>query len=461
MNMKKLIAGALALVMVLTTVGCSSSSSTTSTTATTETTAAAAEGTTSTEATAEATGDQPYAGTTITYMASQDWVMDAEMELGEKFTAETGIIVDYQIIPADQYTNMLMTKLNTGECTDLFGSQAGKFDIITQLNVEKNALGLNDQEWVSRLDELAAVEVSVDGTVYGQPIQDVSAVWAVAYNKTIFEDLGLEVPHTYDEFTAVCDAIMAAGITPIYECVSDGWHHGLWFTEEGPAIELAEPGTIDALNANEMNLADSATAALMIDQVVNMADSGYWGDNYMDNIYTDAAKYFADGSHAMFLTQQGFHSEVEAIDPAVGGQNIGYFIAPIGDNQAINVNPVSPTRFVYSGSENAEAAKLYLQFMAEPENLQYMIDNVDKYNNLPISGAEPTYEANVQEMFDSYETSGTVLQTAVKYVNPQWMELCKELVNVILDVNDATTMLENMDKNRTTQAAAAQDSDWG
>lgn len=79
-------------------------------------------------------------------MASQDWIQDAELELAEKFTEETGIKVDYQIVPADQYTNLLMTKLNTGECTDIFASQAGQFDIVTQLNVEKNALDLSDSE---------------------------------------------------------------------------------------------------------------------------------------------------------------------------------------------------------------------------------------------------------------------------------------------------------------------------
>ena len=41
--------------------------------------------------------------TTITVMASQDWVYDAEMELsGKKFEEETGIKIDYQIVPADQ-----------------------------------------------------------------------------------------------------------------------------------------------------------------------------------------------------------------------------------------------------------------------------------------------------------------------------------------------------------------------
>ena len=48
-----------------------------------------------------------FADTTITLMASQDWVKDAEMELGKKFEEETGIHVDYQIVPADQYQDMM------------------------------------------------------------------------------------------------------------------------------------------------------------------------------------------------------------------------------------------------------------------------------------------------------------------------------------------------------------------
>src|SRR5690242_13305078 len=38
---------------------------------------------------------------TITYLASQNWVLDTELELGKQFEAETGIHVDYQIIPSD------------------------------------------------------------------------------------------------------------------------------------------------------------------------------------------------------------------------------------------------------------------------------------------------------------------------------------------------------------------------
>src|SRR6188474_473944 len=40
-------------------------------------------------------------GTTLTYIASQNWIKDTEMELAKKFEAETGVHVDFQIIPSD------------------------------------------------------------------------------------------------------------------------------------------------------------------------------------------------------------------------------------------------------------------------------------------------------------------------------------------------------------------------
>ena len=399
-------------------------------------------------------------GTTITYMASQDWVQDAEMELGEKFTEQTGIKVDYQIIPSDQYTTLLMTKLNTGECADIFGSQAGQFDIVTQLNVEKNAVDLSGEAWADTVDPLAAAETSVNGKLYGQPVQDVSAVWAVAYNKQVFDRLGLSVPTNYEEFKAVCEAIKADGMTPIYEAVSDGWHHQLWFCEMGVAIENAEPGTAEKLNNNEMGFADSAAALQLVDQIKEMVDLGYWGDNYMANAYSDAAKAIAEGECAMTVANQGFPTELHDAYPDFPAEDIGFFVMPLCDNQVLNMNPVGPTRFIYSGSANIDAAKQYLAFIAEPERIQYLIDTVPKFNTLPFTTAQDAYSDEISGFYAAYPEHGTVYQTSVKYVNPQWMEIGKELTAVILGDETSEQMLKNIDRNRADQAAAAQDPAW-
>ena len=399
-------------------------------------------------------------GTTITYMASQDWVQDAEMELGEKFEQETGIHVDYQIIPSDQYTTLLMTKLNAGECADIFGSQAGQFDIVTQLNVEKNAVDLSGEDWAGTVDPLAAAETSVDGKLYGQPAQDVSAVWAIAYNKQVFDRLGLSVPTNYEEFKAVCEAIKADGMTPIYEAVSDGWHHQLWFCEMGVAIENAEPGTAAKLNNNEMGFADSATALTLVEQIKEMVDLGYWGDNYMANAYSDAAKAIAEGECAMTVANQGFPTELHEAYPDFPAEDIGFFVIPLCDNQVLNMNPVGPTRFIYSGSANIDAAKQYLAFLAEPDNIQYQIEKVAKFNTLPFTTAKDAYSPEISAFYAAYPEHGTVYQTSVNYVNPQWMEIGKELIDVIQDVQSAEDMLKHIDRNRADQAAAAQDPAW-
>ena len=409
---------------------------------------------------AEATEAPVQKDITLTFMASQDWVQDAELALAEKFTAETGIKVDYQIVPSDQYPNLLQTKLNAGECTDIFCSQAGRFDIVTTLNVAKNAADLSAEGWVSTMEATAAAEVSADGKVYGQPMQDTSAVWAIAYNKKIFSSLNLSIPKNWAEFTAACDAILASGVTPVYEPVSDGWHHVLWFAEMGAAYEKAEAGLVDALNGNTKKFADSAIMKTAIDQIKEMADKGYWGENYMADVYADQPAKMASGEYAMTVANQGLPQQVADLNAGLTADDIGFFVIPLADNQMLNVNPVGPTRFIYSGSENVDAAKQYLAFLAQPENLQYMIDNVAKFQNLPFSGLTPKYAGTVKEFYDMYADKGTVLQTAVKYVNPQWMEIGKELVSVIQGTEDDLTMLGNLDKNRADQATAAQDAAW-
>ncbi len=409
---------------------------------------------------AETSGSAEQQDVTITFMASNDWIQDAELALAEKFTQETGIKVDYQIVPSDQYPNLLQTKLNSGECTDIFGSQAGRFDIVTLLNVEKNAMDLSGEAWASTIEPVAATEVSVDGKVYGQPMADTSAVWGIAYNKKIFSDLGLSVPKTWAEFTAVCDAIKAAKITPIYEPVSDGWHHVLWFAEMGGAYEAAEAGLVGKLNNNEMACADSAIMKTAIDQIKEMADKGYWGENYMADVYADQPAKMASGEYAMTVANQGLPQQIADLKGELTADDIGFFVMPIADNQLLNVNPVGPTRFIYSGSKNADAAKQYLAFLAQPENLQYMIDNVPKFQTLPYSGVTPKYTGTVKDFYVTYTNPGTVLQTAVKYINPQWMEIGKEIVSVIQGSEDSTAMLKNIDTSRADQAQAAKDSAW-
>lgn len=415
-----------------------------------------------TEAEAPAASEPVQEKVTLTFMASQGWIKDAELELAKKFEAETGIHVDYQILPADQYFNVLKTKLNSGEATDIFGGQSGKTDLRVQYDVEKNAVDLSGEEWVSRMDPLALEQVSLDGKVYGAEIWDIIAsnYFVINYNKKFFADLGIDVPKTYEDFKAACLTIQEAGIGPIYEPISDGWHHVLWFPMIGPRYEELEPGLADKLNANETTFAGNETMLTAITQLQELYDLGCFGDNALSDTYADTNKMLASGDYAMSLTTLTAPVAIESEYPDVPADTFGFFPIPLVDNTLAPAHPAGPSKFIYSGSPHIEEARQYLAFLMEPENLQYLLDNSDDFASLNFSGLKEKWNPAQQEFLDTYPTKTLVYQDAVNYVNPQWMDIGKDLVGMFTGSMTPEDVLSSIDQRRAEMAKTASDPAW-
>ena len=401
-------------------------------------------------------------GTTITYIASQNWVLDSEQQLAKKFETETGVHVDFQIIPSDQYFNVLQTKLEAGgEGIDIFGGQSGKTDIKVQLNVEKNAVPLTDQEWVKRMDPLSVEQISLNGVTYGLTLWDtVGGSWVIVYNKKAFADNGISVPKTYAEFAAACKTLKDAGITPIYEPFSDGWHHVLWFLEMGPAYEAANPGLADLLNENKATFAGNPTMTTALTEFKELYDKGYFGKDALSNEFANTEAAMADGKYAMTVNRFGLPSQIHKAFPKVSEDGFGFFLIPLADNQIWNVNPAAPSKFIYSGSKNIEAAKAYFEFLTRPENLQFMLDNEAQFTMLDFSGVKAKVTADQQAFMDTYKKQGTVYQTAVNYVNPQWMDVGKDLTAMFTGANTPDGVLKDTDQRRSDMATTAKDPAW-
>lgn len=399
---------------------------------------------------------------TLTYMASQDWITDAEQALGKKFEEQTGIHIDYQIIPSDQYFNVLQTKLNAGEATDIFGGQSGVTDLKLQYNVEKNAVDLSAEPWAKQEDPLVAAQATVNGKLYGLTYWDtLGNVWAVNYNKDIFKKYNLSEPKTYADFKAICQTLLDNDIQPLFEPVSDGWHHVLWYPELGPRYEQVTPGLADQLNANKTKFADNPTMLADLTQLKELYDLGCMGKNALSDAYADRTKIMSNGKVAMTVMSTGFPQEVEKDYPDVKADTWGFFVMPLADNQILNVNPAGPTKFIYSGSKHIDEAKQYFNFLLQPENMQYYIDNSPRANTLPFPGVKNKFTPELQAFFDSYKDKrGTVYQTAVNYVNPQWIDIGKDLVAMFSGSMTPEDVLKNVDQRRADMAKAAKDPAW-
>lgn len=398
---------------------------------------------------------------TLTVMASQGWIKDAELELAKKFEAETGIHVDYQIIPADQYFNVLKTKLNAGEAADIFGGQSGKSDLKVQYDVEKNAVDLTAEEWTKRHDPLALDQVSLNGKVYGIEIWDTIAsnYFVINYNREIFQKLGISVPQSYAEFKAACEKIKAAGIVPIYEPISDGWHHVLWFPMIGPRFEELNPGLAEQLNANKVKFADNKTMLEALQQLNELYKAGYFGDNALSDTFADANKMLASGKYAMALTTLTAPISIEK-DYGVKATTFGFFPIPLVDNKLAPAHPAGPSKFIYARSKHIAEAKQYLAFLARPDNLQYLLDNTPDFASLTFSGLKDKWTAEQKEFLQTYPAKTIVYQDAVTYVNPQWMDMGKDIVAMFTGALTPEGMLKNIDQRRADMAKAAKDPAW-
>ncbi len=406
------------------------------------------------------------AGTTITVMASQDWVEDSEQELGKKFEEETGIHVDYEIVPADQYQDLLLTRLNSGEGPDIWGAQSG-FALATTYNVTENAVDLSGESWASAYSEFSAEQTGVDGVNYGLTYYDTTTDYYMVYNKKLFEAAGItDVPKTFDELTADCDKLLASGVTPIYEPVADGWHQTMLWTASAQVLDKIDPGIIDKLNKNEAKFADNENMKTMLDQLNTLAQKGYFGDNYMSDEFANAESYMASGEFAICMLKPGAISSIVANDQNTAGyteDDFGLFLLPILDNQYLNIHPTGPSRFIYSGSKNIDAAKKYLEYIVQKDNIQYLIDNASDVENIPVDmGQTPEYSKTTLDFLGSYDEahSGMVLQDVVKYFNEQWMDISANLAAMFTGDMTSEEVLQAIDDERAQLAGAAGDANW-
>ncbi|MBR1914740.1 MAG: extracellular solute-binding protein [Lachnospiraceae bacterium] len=405
------------------------------------------------------------AGTTITVMASQDWVEDAEQELGKKFEEETGIHVDYQIVPADQYQDLLLTRLNSGEGPDIWGAQSG-FALKTTYNVEKNAVDLSNEPWMSAYSVFSAEQTGVDGKNYGLTYYDTTTDYYMVYNKKLFEAAGAKVPTTWEEMIDACDKLAKSGVTPIYEPMADGWHLLMLWTESAQVHDKKNPGIIDKLNKNETTFAEDADMKLAVEQLKELYDKGYFGDNCLSDEFADAEGYMASGEYAICMLKPGSIKTIVASEQNTAGyteDDFGLFLLPICDNQYLNIHPTGPSRFIYSGSKNIDAAKQYLSFLLEKENVQYLIDNAADVENIPVEvGQTPEYSKTTLDFLESYDDdhSGMVLQDVVLYYNEQWMDINADLAAMFIGDMTSDDVLKAIDDRRAQLAQAAGDSNW-
>jgi raffinose/stachyose/melibiose transport system substrate-binding protein len=378
-------------------------------------------------------------------------------ELAKSFEEETGIKIDFQISPDAQWRDLIKVKLDSGEAPDIFCADT-PINLASSMKFDEYCAPLNDQKWVSRIDENVIPAISIDENVYGITFPG-KKMYFYIYNKEIFNRLGLEIPKNYEEFKSVCQKIKDAGITPIFEATTNGWHQVLPLFETGGLYQQNHEDLYNKLNANEVDLDSIPELLTIISQLKEFSELGYFGEDYLSNAVENAKEAIATESAAIYMEESAWRNVLKEEYPDFDSSKLGIFAMPWGDNQVIGVNPASNAYFINKDSKYAKEATQFFEFLARPENLQKRLDGQSSLSEICWPEIKGKYSDEDQAYIDDHEKA-MVVQVGVNYIDSQWMDVGKDLEALYTDSLTPEEVLQTIMNRRKEQAELQKDPGW-
>ena len=299
----------------------------------------------------KAPADDAATGTTVTVIAAQygtqtaDWWKGFEADFE---AANEGIDLVVDVVSWNDIYTVVNTRVANGEAPDLLN-----IDVFA--DYQADGLLLPASEWVSEatyakfFDSFLAESV-VDDTVWAVP--DLASARALYYNADILAAAGVEVPTTWDELTAACEAIKA------YDANIYPWGVDMT-TDEGQACFAYYAwnnggGFTDA----EGNWAlDSAANVEAVEYIVGLVKAGLTNQDPTTETRYDLQEMFANGQVAMMIGPNQISKYCESVENPI---NYGVASLPVnGDVAGASVGVMDRIMcFAEEGRSEAEMAAI-------------------------------------------------------------------------------------------------------
>lgn len=302
------------------------------------------------------------------------------------------INVTFAPTPPADYNATLQTKLEGGTAGDLITCRP--FDASLALFQGGHLASLNDLAGLANFGDVAkSAWITDDGSdVFCVPMA--SVIHGFIYNKAIFDELGITaLPTTDEELEALLAQIKADGrYTPLAMGTKDMWESAtMGFQNVGADLWQGEEGRKALISG----------AAKLTDQpyVDTLAELAAWREFLPEGFegisYPDAQQYFATGQAAVYPAGSWDIAFFEG-----QGLDIGFF-GPgdvDGDGDCVISDHTDIALGLNAASPNAEAAKVFLDWVASPEFATLYANALPGFfplSNEPVEIADPVAQAAV------------------------------------------------------------------
>ncbi|WP_430645532.1 ABC transporter substrate-binding protein [Agromyces sp. GXS1127] len=299
--------------------------------------------------------------------------------------------------------NLIKTRLASGDMADLLWYNSGA--LMYALQPDDQLLNIADEPWVGDLNDAYRATVSTENGTYGAPVGNAMG-GGILYNVDVFEEAGVEVPQTWDEFLDVVSELSDAGITPVIQSYGDTWTSQLVVLGDFYNVLAEDPAFAEEITANETTWADGA-GLQSFQKLQDLADAGAFNEDYSTLLFDQALAKLAEGEGAMYpmltFTQATFKQDFP-------DANIGFFPVPGESADDLGLTTWMPSS-VYSPAytEHPDEVKEFMAFVASPEGCAAIGEARGNAGPYVVNGCEMSGDVSqiVSDMLPYFESGKT------------------------------------------------------
>ncbi len=295
-----------------------------------------------------------------------------------------------------------------------------------------------DSEWYGRLEGSLVPSVTNDDSIYIMPLEVIGMGNFV--NMDLLAQAGIsEAPTTIDELHAACQALDAEGIRPLI--FTGGFSAPLFVIANG----LEQSNGAASLGMAEEMFVDSAAFNASIDLVRGLIDNKCvdpQGQAGLDP-WSTALTEFKAGNFAMMPQGAWNIGDFSTVE----GLNFTFAPIPSGNDSGVALDLFGIGWSMSAQTEYPEEAKRFIDFFAQAENLQIMLDAESAYS--PFQGGAsgmPTLAA----AYDQSRLDGGVIMypfAVLDWPKPLEGEIWDSLTGFLLDTDKSNeAVLERWDE---------------
>ncbi len=316
-------------------------------------------------------------------------------EVNEIFLAENPEIksVDYKTVDTNNYNTIFTSRIQSGYL-DVFTSE------VTYMMQGTNnyMLPLEHRDYMDDIKEEYLTQGSFydpaaggDAQLLTLPIEQVANV--VYYNKDIFEEYGLEVPTTWEEFQNVCQTFANAARYPVLDKTPIESPIIFGGKSEWPSMTILNSVVADVIEINQPGFFDNIVNYdtdesirfnnenwLEVFEKMQTIGTEYVDDSIYGLDYTYAATYFSVGNtvtgkkYPMMIDGSWVQSQIRG-DFEVGAFALPAVSDPTNADGKKNLSVKTGTTLsVFNGSKKQQAAQNYLGIFFRDEIYQKFVD---------------------------------------------------------------------------------------